>query len=484
MADLPSVRRKLQAHHQDHLLRFYEELDPGRQQAFLDQLDALDLDQLDEIIADYVLKKPSVELPANIQPPEIVPANSADPAAAAQKEAARKRGEQLISQGKVGAFVVAGGQGTRLGYDGPKGCLESTPVVHKPLFRLFAEQIMAASKRHRVAIPWYILTSPANDTATKAHFRQNDYWGFSPKDVIFLMQGTMPAIGLDGKLLLAGKGQLALSPNGHGGSLLALRTSGALDDMARRGVEYLSYFQVDNPLVRCIDPIFIGLHDLRGAQMSAKALPKRDPMEKLGNFCLVDGRVTVIEYSDMPEELARACTPDGRLKFSAGSIAIHVLSRSFVETLTADGRCQLPWHRADKAVPYVDEQGKLVKPEKPNGVKLEMFVFDALPLAQRSVILETMRSEEFSPIKNSNGADSLATSLYDQVRRWAVWMEKAGIKVPRDADGQVATAIEISPLFADSREELAAKVDRNLTISAGQAFYLGSRGQIGGSRGK
>ncbi len=484
MPDITSVRGKLKAHGQDHLLRFYDELDPGRQSALLDQLGALNLDELDEIIDQYVLKKPSVALPTNIQPPEIVPAKPVDPAAAVEKEAARKQGERLISQGKVGAFVVAGGQGTRLGYDGPKGCLEATPVVHKPLFRLFAEQIMAASKRHRVAIPWYIMTSPANDTATKAHFRQNDYWGFSPKDVFFLMQGTMPAIGLDGKLLLGGKGQLALSPDGHGGSLRALRASGALDDMARRGVEYISYFQVDNPLVRCIDPVFLGLHDLRGAEMSAKALPKRDPMEKLGNFCLVNGRVTVIEYSDMPDELARACTPDGRLKFSAGSIAIHVLSRSFVEKLTSDGRCQLPWHRAQKVVPHVDDKGNLIKPDKANAVKLEMFVFDALPLAQRSVILETMRSEEFSPIKNAAGADSLSTSLYDQVRRWSLWMEKAGIKVPRDADGQVATAIEISPLFADSPEELAAKVDRNLTIGAGQAFYLGSRGQIGGGRGK
>jgi UDP-N-acetylglucosamine/UDP-N-acetylgalactosamine diphosphorylase len=184
----------------------------------------------------------------------------------------------------------------------------------------------------------------------------------------------------------------------------------------------------------------------------------------------------------MPEELAHATMPDGRLKFAAGSIAIHVLSRTFVEKITAGGRCPLPYHRADKTVPYVSETGKLIKPDKANAVKLEMFVFDALPLAGGTVILETLRSEEFSPIKNANGTDSLSTSLHDQVRRWSTWMEKAGIQVPRDADGQVAAAIEISPLFADSAEELAAKVDRNLSLSTGQSFYLGSRGQIGGSR--
>ncbi len=347
---------------------------------------------------------------------------------------------------------------------------------------MFAEQILAASRRAKATVPWYIMTSPVNDVATKAFFRQNNYFGLSARDVIFFIQGTMPAIGTDGKILLASKSELALSPNGHGGSLLALNKSGALEDMARRGVEFISYFQVDNPLVRAVDPLFIGLHASAGAEMSAKSLPKRDPMEKLGNFCVVDGKTTIIEYSDLPEELARACNPDGRLKFSAGSIAIHILSRSFVARLTADGQCGLPFHRAVKKVPFMDPTGEVVRPEAPNAVKLEMFVFDALPLASNTVILETQRSEEFSPVKNATGEDSLATSLHDQVRRAAVWLEKAGIAVPRDADGQVAAAIEISPLFADSEEELAAKVDRNLKIATGQSVYLGSRGQTGGAR--
>jgi UDP-N-acetylglucosamine/UDP-N-acetylgalactosamine diphosphorylase len=480
--DVVSMRKKLAAHGQDHLLAFYDQLVEGQQKSFLDQLAALDWDGMGATVASYVRGRQGAGIPAGLTPPDVVPVAPAGPEAAAEKEAARKRGEQLIAAGKVAAFVVAGGQGTRLGFDGPKGCLEATPVAHKPLFRLFAEKIVAASRRHRVHIPWYIMTSPATDVATKAHFRQNDFWGFSPKDVIFLMQGTMPAFSLDGKILLADKGRLALSPDGHGGSLPALRASGALEDMARRGVEVISYFQVDNPLVRCIDPLFLGLHDLRGAEMSAKAVAKRGPLERLGNLCSSGGKLHVIEYSDMPASLAEACLPDGRLKYSAGSIGVHVLSRSFIERLTEGGKCTLDFHRAEKAVPFLDAEGRLVKPDKPNAVKLERFVFDALPLARATVVLETLRSEEFSPIKNASGPDSLATSLYDQVRRWAVWMEKAGIQVPRDADGQVAAAIEISPLFAESAEELAAKVDRKLAISTGQAFYLGSRGQIGGSK--
>lgn len=481
MADLQTIRNTVEKHGQQHLLRFYEELTEPEQTALLEQLAAIDWGRIDEYIQNYVLNPPAFEAPAEIAPPQIVPAQPTGDLAE-QCAKARKRGAALLADGKVAAFVVAGGQGTRLKFDGPKGCFEVTPVQRKPLFQVFAEQILAAGRRAKAPIPWYVMTSHANDVQTRAFFRRNNFFGLSPKDVIFFTQGVMPALDLAGKLLLAGKGAVSMSPDGHGGSLLALRKSGALDDMARRGVELISYFQVDNPLVRCLDPLFLGLHETRGAEMSAKCLPKLDPMERLGNFCVVDGKVTVIEYSDMPEELALACTDDGRLKFSAGSIAIHVIGRSFVERLTANDRCQLPLHRAEKTVPFVDESGALVKPDEPNAVKLEMFVFDALPMAAETVILETSRREEFSPVKNASGADSATTCLHDQVRRAAAWLEAAGIQVPRDADGQIAAAIEISPLFADSVEELAKRVDRNLVITSGQNVYLGSRGQAGGLR--
>jgi len=475
MGRLETIRQTLESHGQEHLLRFYDELAKERQRSLLDQLAAIDFARLDQLIGRYVHRRPDLEVPGDIQPPPIVPCHPTGELAAECAEA-RTRGEELVAAGKVAALVVAGGQGTRLGYDGPKGCLEVTPVRRKPLFQVFAEQVLAAGRRAATSLGFYVMTSPANDASTKAFFQGHDYFGLDPKDVFFFAQGTLPAIAHDGRCLLAEKHRVAVSPDGHGGTLTALRKSGALADMAERGVELISYFQVDNPLVRCIDPLFLGLHDLRGAEMSAKCLPKREPMEKLGNFCLVDGKVTVIEYSDLPEELALATTDDGRLRFGAGSIAIHVLSRSFVERLTADGTCSLPLHRADKIVPCVDESGKLVRPAEPNAVKLEMFVFDAMPLASETVILETERTEEFSPVKNASGEDSPTTCLHDQVRRAASWLEEAGLRVPRDADGQIATAIEISPLFADSAEDLAGKVDPHLAISPGQDVYLGPNG--------
>ena len=470
------IRDLLEKNNQLHLLDFYDQLAEPQQQLLLDQIEAIDFDNLNKMIAEYVLQKPEVKIPDEILPPTIVPAGGGENA-----QAAHQLGCELIKQGKVAAFTVAGGQGTRLGYEGPKGCLPCTPIASKPLFRIFAEQIRYACEKFNVKIPWFILTSPINDNATKAHFRQNDYWGFDKDEVFFIKQGTMPAIDYSGKLILSQKFSLALSPDGHGGSLTALAKSGALDEMKSRGIEHISYFQVDNPLVHAIDPLFIGLHAQANAQASAKGLAKRDPFEKLGNFCVVDGKVTVIEYSDMPDELATQTDATGRLKFSAGSIAIHLFRRDFIEHLTQAGDCKLPLHRADKKVPFINQAGDHIAPGQPNAVKLEMFVFDALPLADSTVILETGRLEEFSPIKNKTGQDSLATSLHDQIRRAACWFEDAGITVPRDADGQIAAELEISPLYASNSADLKIKIDPKFEIAPGQKIYLGSKGQITGA---
>ncbi|MHC4718306.1 MAG: UTP--glucose-1-phosphate uridylyltransferase [Planctomycetota bacterium] len=472
MASLASVKELLSRYDQRHLLASYEELPPRRQQHLLDQVASIDFPRLDALIRTHVLASPSVHIPADLQPAPIRPASPADEETRSAYAEARRTGERLIADGKAAAMVVAGGAGTRLGFDGPKGCLAVTPVKHKSLFQVFAEQLLATGRRYGAAVPWYVMTSPDNDADTRRFFADHDLFGLSPDDVFFLVQGQLPAVATDGKILLAERDEIAWSPDGHGGSLSALRNSGALDDMARRGVEHISYFQVDNPLVRCMDPLFIGLHAAAGAGMSAKARPKREPTERVGNFCMVDGKVTVIEYSDLPDELARATTPDGRLRFNAGSIAIHVLSRRLVEHLTEGGSCRLPFHRAEKAVPYVDPAGNKVTPETPNAVKLEMFIFDAMPLAETTVVLETVRSQEFSPIKNASGPDSVATALHDQIRRAADWLKAAGISVPRDARGEFAAAVEISPLLAMEPGDLIGKVDPDMTIRPEQEVYL------------
>jgi UDP-N-acetylglucosamine/UDP-N-acetylgalactosamine diphosphorylase len=448
-----AVYNQLSKHQQEHLLEFYDELRFDEQKRLLEQLEAQDWGMLEPLIETYVRNEPQTELSPEIMPAPFYPADAgekyADKYAKAEGE-----GRRLIAEGKVAAFTVAGGQGTRLGYDGPKGMFTAT-ISGKSLFQVFAEQLRKAQEKYGATIPWYIMTSPMNDAQTRTFFKENNYFGLESRNVMFFPQGTLPSIGLDGKLLLADKGELALNADGHGGSLRALRRSGALGDMKKRGVLYLSYIQVDNPNVKMIDPLFIGLHALDKAEMSAKMLSKSHAKEKVGCFCLQDGKVSVIEYSDMPEQLSELRNDDGSLAFKAGSIAIHIISVPFIDRLTSGSDAQLPYHRAIKAVPYLDENGQLVKPAKPNAVKLERFIFDALPLAKHAIILETDRIEEFAPIKNAEGDDSSESSKRIQTERAARWLENYGVKVPRKADGSVDASIEISPLTATEVEDLA-----------------------------
>jgi len=472
--DLAALQAKLNAAGQADLSRHVASLDSAGQAKLMSQLSELNLDALPALIKEYVQSKPQFPLPADIKPVAAYP-HHATPEHRALYESAKARGYELLRQGKVGAFLVAGGQGTRLGYDGPKGEYPVTPITHKPLFQVFAEQLLAHSRDAGKPIPWYVMTSEVNDGPTREFFKKNHYFNYNPANVFFFQQGMMPAFDMStGRMLLEKNDSLALSPDGHGGSLRALYKSGAIAEMRKRGVEHLSYFQVDNPLVHCIDPLFLGLHDLTGSEMSSKTVAKAHALEKVGNFVLGDGKVQVIEYSDLPEELAKKTGPNGLL-FNAGSIAIHALRVSFIERLNEGGDLKLPWHRAEKKVPYMDASGAMVKPEKPNAIKLEQFVFDAIPLAENAIVYTTRRDEEFSPVKNATGDDSPATCKRDQIRRAAEWLEIAGVNVER-AHSEPAAILEISPLYATSAHQLQTREIGFVQIKAGETVLFDESG--------
>jgi UDP-N-acetylglucosamine/UDP-N-acetylgalactosamine diphosphorylase len=476
--DLNTLRPKLTAAGQDGVLRFAGELDDAGRAKLGKQLSALDPAHMSKLAEEYVRNKPLIELPKRIEPVKAYPRVPQTEEHKRLYRDAEARGRQLLKEGKVAAFLVAGGQGTRLGYDGPKGEYPVTPIKSKPLFQVFAEQLLAHSRDAGKTIPWYVMTSEANDAATRAFFKKHAYFGYGPGDVFFFQQGMMPAFAMDGRMLLESKDSLALSADGHGGSLRALAKTGALADMKKRGVEHLSYFQVDNPLVYCVHPLFLGLHDLTGSEMSSKTVSKAGALEKVGNFVIGDGALQVIEYSDLPESLAKETNADGSLRFNAGSIAIHALRVSFVERLNQGGELRLPWHRAEKKVGHVDDAGKLVKPDKPNAVKLEQFVFDAIPLAKNAIVYETDRAEEFSPVKNAEGTDSPATCRRDQIRRAARWLKAAGVNVPT-RDGEPDATLEISPLFAVSEDQIKARGDVPRTVKNGAVIYFGGNGVEG-----
>ncbi|MHC4758918.1 MAG: UTP--glucose-1-phosphate uridylyltransferase, partial [Planctomycetota bacterium] len=432
---------------------------------------SLDFEKIRQWIDNIVINHSTEDLPANFKPVDYYPAAPASSEQQQIFEKATELGKKLLSEGKVAAFVVAGGQGSRLGFDGPKGNYPISPVTNKTLFELFAETIAAASRKYGTSLSWYIMTSPLNYCQTKKIFQENNYYGLDKNNVFIFQQGNLPNFSLDGKIFLANKDSLAVSPDGHGGSLKALYESGAVEDMRKKGVELISYFQVDNPLIHIFDPLFIGLHTLDEAEMSSKALKKEQPNDKVGNFCLVDGKVTVIEYSDLPVELEEKRNPDGSLVFNLGSIAIHMINRSFIERLNQKGFA-LPLHRAFKKISYINEDGVLQKPCEPNGIKLETFIFDAIPLAEKSIVLETIKEQEFAPLKNAsgiNGPDDIKKRI---TARAADWLSSNGISVSINPDGSINAVIEISPSFALEKEEIKQKLDKIPEIKPGEQLYL------------
>ena len=447
---------------QGHLFAWWPELNPAERATLLEQVDGIDFPLFQSLIEDLVIH-PAQEEVAALEPAPIIPIPRSDPERRA-REVAKECGEALIRDGKVAALVVAGGQGTRLGFDGPKGAFPIGPLSNKCLFAFFAERILATERRYGPRVPWFIMTSPANDAETKDFFARNEFFGLLPDQIHFFIQGTMPAVDEQGKILLASKYEIARSPDGHGGTLRALDRSLALGILEDQGIEEISYFQVDNVLAKVLDPVFIGYHAQEGAEMSSKVVRKAYPEEKVGIVGMRAGKLGVIEYSDLSHEDMVARDPQGELKYWAGSIAIHMIRVSFVRRLEKAG-IPLPFHRADKKVPYIDAQGRHIEPENANGIKFESFIFDALQYANHAVTQEVSRQEEFSPVKNASGVDSPETAVRDLMEMFASWLQEAGAKVPRDEQGCLAARIEISPSYALDREEALKKIPRDLEVT-------------------
>ena len=449
-----AIRARFEALGQEHLFAFWEARPAPMKRRLMDDLSSLDLETLQRL-RDRLLEEPAVlsggdagRARETLEPAPYVPLSRS----AADREA-RKRGEELIRLGKTAVLTVAGGQGTRLGIEGPKGMFPISPIRRLSLFALHAEKLLAARRWYGARIPWLIMTSPLNREATQEYFRSEDWFGLDGSTVRFFSQGALPSLSPDGGLVMGLDGGLLLNPNGHGGVIDALAGSGALAELRDSGVEELFYFQVDNPLVRVPDPLFLGFHRGVGSEISSKVVEKAYPEEKLGVIVKREGRLAVIEYSDLDEALMKARGSDGRLLFSQASIAIHILN---VEFLGRTG-LTLPFHLARKKVKALKPTSGGADILEEDVVKMEMFIFDAIPLAGTPVFFETDRAEEFAPLKNKEGLDSIETCVRGQIEKAARWLSSCGVEVPRDAEGRSIHAVEISSLFAADPEILAAK---------------------------
>ncbi len=464
------LRERAAGHGQEHVFRFWDRLNPEERRCLLEDLGKVDFSLLDRLINTWILTEPPEEHFSEIVPIPVIPVVEPDHPDAMD---AFEAGAQALRDGRVGIFVVAGGQGTRLGFDGPKGSYPIGPITGKSLFQYHAEKIKKLQELYHTSLPWYIMVSPANHAATRAYFKDNNCWGLDSANILFVAQRMVPCVDPEGKFILEAPGRLAASPNGHGGCIQALVEGGALEDAQRRGVDILSYYQVDNWAAKVADPYFIGYHCLRQASMSSKCHRRNDLREAVGVHCLCDGVYRVIEYSelDLYPQLLQT-DEQGEPIFYAGNPAIHLLSVSFVQDIYAHFN-RFPWHKAFKKIPYVDANGRRCKPDAPNGYKFETFVFDALRFtAHPPVALEIRRSGEYTPIKQFERVNSVVAARASMSDYWAPWFEAAGYEVPRDGDGHCTVSLEISPAFAMSAEEFVRKIKGTpLRLSSGIAIH-------------
>lgn len=441
-ASVDQLRETLKPFGQEHLLAHWDQLSEASRESLAQQIAAIDFAELRSLSGageseEHIDWRAISE---RAEPPTAITLEDTSPIV--EPDDARKAGEEALRAGRVGVVLVAGGQATRLGYGHPKGLFPIGPISEATLFQIFFESLVAARKRYDAAIPMMVMTSPATHGETVTFLNEQKAFGLPMEDLTVFCQGTMPAVDAEsGKVLLAAPDRIATSPDGHGGVLKALAKSGLFDQMRARGIDLIFYLQVDNPLVRFCCPVFLGDHLLTNSQVSTKVIRKEWPTEKLGNLANVDGRLSVIEYSDLPEDLADRRDENGKPIFWAGNLAIHVFDRDFLASL-AEGEHQLPFHRAHKKVPYVNEAGEEVSPEKPNATKFERFIFDVLPAAERAIVVETTREDEYAAVKNASG-DSSPQSVREQMaRQHRRWLRAAGAEVADDV------VVEISPLYA------------------------------------
>ncbi|NIK78872.1 UDP-N-acetylglucosamine pyrophosphorylase [Paenibacillus castaneae] len=443
------TKAKLLHYKQEHLLCIMETLSINKKNKLMEQLKHIDFEQLMTILQQKDQQK--------IQSPNVTPIHYEewDDYGEKEQDAFTQKGMELLHNGEIGVIVVAGGQGSRLGHDGPKGTFDIGLPSGKSLFQLQGERLLNLSTRAGKSIPWYIMTSPENHKDTLTFFQASHYFGYPPEDCFFFQQNTMPALDHEGKLLLSPEGLLQLAPSGNGECFSSLKRSGALADMKKRGINWLFYCNVDNALIQIADPAFIGAAAEYNHPIATKVIEKTNVDEKIGILCLNDNRSSVLEYNEIPEDLRNEKDENGRLRYHLGNISIHLFRIDFIEE-HAD--TEIPFHIASKRMDCMDAEGRSLSPDEPNAYKLERFIFDFFPLAEQMTVLMGLRNNEFAPVKNKEGEDSPESARKLVFKLHREWLMAAGVPLEKLPAGD----IEISPLLSYGGEGLNSRSVKEL----------------------
>ena len=358
------------------------------------------LEEIDFSVLEHIERKETVNERGVFAPLDAVEVSEIEARGAEFKEL----GLKAIREGKVGAVLLAGGQGTRLGLDRPKGTLNIGVAKELYLFEQLLRNLMDVTDEAGVYVPLYIMTSNINNADTTAFFEEHDYFGY-PKDYVkFFVQEMVPACDYEGRVYMESDTEVAMSPNGNGGWFSSMVNAGLLSDIKERGIEWINVFAVDNCLQRIADPMFVGATIAYGCESGAKVVRKAAPDERVGVLCTEDGKPSIAEYYEMTEEMATARKENGDLKYGFGVILNYLFSEKKLEQI-ADAR--MPIHVVEKKIPYMDVDGTFVKPEQPNGYKFETLVLDMVHMMDDCIPYEVVREREFAPIKNLHGVDSL-----------------------------------------------------------------------------
>lgn len=353
---------------------------------------------------DKAIKNEKVEN-SKIEP---IPYIEKDKLSEEEKEHYKKIGENIIRNNEYAVVTMAGGQGSRLGHDGPKGTFDFGLENHKSIFEVLCDRLKEAYKKYNIYIPWYIMTSRQNNEETINFFEKNNYFGYSKENIYFFKQGELPVLNDQGKLMLNKEGNINTAADGHGGVFISMEKEKITENMKQRGIRWVFIGPVDNVLIKMIDPIFIGICQDKNVLAGGKSIIKAYPEERVGVFCKKDGKPDVIEYTEISKEMAEMKNDKGELVYAESHINCNVFNIDIIEKISKN---KLPYHSAHKKIEYLNKEGQVVKPEEPNAYKFEAFIFDAFKMLDEMTIFRVKREEEFAPIKNAEGKDSPKTAL-------------------------------------------------------------------------
>ena len=397
-----AVKEYLEKYHQEGILKNYERMSEEDRVKLLDQILTIDLEQIDELYK-------STQKEISFANDKIEPIDYVDKSKLSEEEYKKYEtlGTDAIKAGKYAVVTMAGGQGTRLGHDGPKGTFKLGLDPDKSIFEILSDRIKESNEEYGISIPWYIMTSRENNEQTVAFFEENSYFGLKKSDITFFKQGELPMCSEDGKLLIDENNCIKEAADGHGGIFESMRRNGIVFDMEARGIEWAFIGPVDNVLVKMVDPILLGVVLDRNVQAGGKSVVKANSKEKVGVFCKRNGKPGVVEYTEITDDLAEATNENGELVFAESHINCNLFNVKAIEEVS---KRKLPYHSAHKKAKYIDENGNLVVPEAPNAYKFESFIFDAFDMLNGMAILRVKREEEFAPVKNAEGNDSPETA--------------------------------------------------------------------------